>query len=230
MTTDERAIANRLIMATTLNGFVSSVGAVQDIIAKKALGASDWQIALLAVVWPISNFFSIWWGKYLERTEDKSPYYYVVAVFSRLILLLALWVTGFWHLFFLLVVFYSFNSLFIPLQNSMLQGAFQPIVRGRVFGWMTSIATLIIMAVSYFGGRLLDAQEWAFRPMFAVFGVIGFLGTSSLAFIKYKPIRPVVREPLSLHLLFVAPILRARHLMRDRKSTRLNSSHRTRII
>ena len=74
MNSEEKHNMRRLLAATFLNGFVVSLGALQDIIAKKALGALDWQIALLAVVWPVSNFFSIWWGKILERSQNKAPY------------------------------------------------------------------------------------------------------------------------------------------------------------
>ncbi|MCD4830086.1 MAG: MFS transporter [Candidatus Cloacimonetes bacterium] len=210
MNAEERKNLSRLFVATLLNGCLFSLGTMQDIIAKKALGALDWQIALLAVVWPVSNFFSIWWGKILERSENKAPYFFLVAVLGRLVLLLTLWVTHFWHLLIILVILYSFNALYIPLQNSMLQRAFSARVRGRVFGWMSSITTLVVVLLSFFGGRLLDVNEGAYRPMFAIFGIVGFVGTSMLAFIRYtNPAKPVVKEPLSLSGLLLGPIKRA---------------------
>ena len=59
----ERQTAMLLLFAALFNGVVQSLNQTQDIIARKALHAADWQLMLMTMIWPVANFFSIWWGR-----------------------------------------------------------------------------------------------------------------------------------------------------------------------
>ena len=68
----------RLFMsAMFFNGFIMSITNVQDIIAKKAFHGFDWQITILVMIFPISSLLSIWWGKIIEDSENKSKYFLI---------------------------------------------------------------------------------------------------------------------------------------------------------
>ena len=68
-----------LMLAAFFNGFIISTFNLQDIIAKKALHAYDWQITILVMLWPLANLFSIWWGKILEHSHSLAKYYTTTA-------------------------------------------------------------------------------------------------------------------------------------------------------
>jgi MFS family permease len=211
----ERTDLRKLLIGTGLNGFVASIGSYQDIIAKKALHATDWQVALLAMVWPVAIFFSIWWGQLIERAEHKARLFNLVAFGGRLVLVFGLWITGFYHLLLILLVVYSFNGLLMPLQNSLLQSNFRAGSRGRVFGWITSIATAVTLVLSLVAGRLLDHHEAWFRQLFVILGILGFVGIITLARIPFRP-RPEGEpcESDACRNYLIGPLIRAYETLR----------------
>ena len=48
-----------LLFAALFNGVVQSLNQTQDIIARKALHAADWQLMLMTMIWPVANFFHL---------------------------------------------------------------------------------------------------------------------------------------------------------------------------
>ncbi len=207
-----------LIMpALMLNAFALSIGAFQDIIAKKALNAEDWQITLLSMVWAVTIFFSIWWGNILEQSDRKSRYFWWIAFGGRLILLTGLWISSFTHLFIMLFIMYSFNSLFMPLQNSLLQNSFNNKVRGKVFGIITSIVTVITMSTSFIAGKILDYSEHDYKKVFFAIGILSFIGVSLLSFIKTFKKSQVPKVKKTIPEILLRPIKRTILVLKEDK-------------
>ena len=63
----ERRTAILLVLAALFNGVILSLNQTQDIIARKALHARDWQLMLMTMIWPVANFFSVWWARSIFR-------------------------------------------------------------------------------------------------------------------------------------------------------------------
>ncbi|MDA3838789.1 MAG: hypothetical protein PF574_07395 [Candidatus Delongbacteria bacterium] len=63
LTKIQKKIVYVILISTLFNAMVIGLGPLMDIIATKALNAVDWQLALLTMIWPVTNFVSIWWGK-----------------------------------------------------------------------------------------------------------------------------------------------------------------------
>ena len=207
-----------LIMpALMLNAFALSIGAFQDIIAKKALSAEDWQITLLSMVWAVTIFFSIWWGNILEQSDRKTRFFWWIAFGGRLILLTCLWISNFTHLFIMLFIMYSFNSLFMPLQNSLLQNSFNNKVRGKVFGIITSIVTIVTMSTSYIAGRILDYSEHDYKKIFFAIGILSFIGVSLLSFVRTFKKSQVPKVKKTLPEILLRPIKRTVLVLREDK-------------
>jgi len=217
ISTTQKATLIILIISTFFDGIVRSLWQTQDIIAKKALHAFDWQLTILAMIWPVSNFFSIWWGKLLERTDNKSPYFIIVAICGRLILVTGLWVTGMNQFLILLAVMFSFNSLLIPAQNSIYQQNLNAEKRGKTFGYIISIATLIAMIASFAAGKILDYDESWFRYIIVAAGVAGFISSGILSFIKIKKGKGELqqtKQQLTFKDLAVTPMIRTFELLK----------------
>jgi hypothetical protein len=90
----EQQTARLLLFSALFNGIVMSLNQTQDIIARKALHAEVWQLTVMAMIWPVSNFMSIWWGRRFEKAKHKSRYFILAGVFGRLSLIYGLWLTG----------------------------------------------------------------------------------------------------------------------------------------
>jgi hypothetical protein len=145
-----------LLAAAFFNGFVQSGFQMQDIIGKKALGCLDWQVTVLVMLWPLSNLISVFWSKLLERSRSVAVFFLLIGFIGRLILISMLWVTDFYSYLLILVVVFSFNSLLSPAQNTIYQANIRVQNRGALFGYVSSIQTLVMVSVGYIAGTVLD--------------------------------------------------------------------------
>ncbi|MDD2423797.1 MAG: MFS transporter [Candidatus Cloacimonetes bacterium] len=209
-----------LMVAAVFNGAIQSLGQTQDIIARKALLAQDWQLMLMTMISPISNFLSIWWGRLFERSRHKSRYFLLAGVFGRLVLVYAIWLTTMNEYLVIMGMMFSANSLLIPAQNTIYQKNIRDKRRAWVFGYALSIGVGVSIALTYVAGRLLDNSENSFRWILAITGAAGFISCFLLSRIKInQPLIDIgLRKPkIKLRDVFLDPILRTRTLLKENK-------------
>jgi MFS family permease len=185
----EKQTARLLLWSALFNGVITSLNQTQDIIARKALNAAVWQLTVMAMVWPVSNFMSIWWGRLFEKSCHKSRYFILVGVFGRLSLIYGLWLTGMNEFMLLLALMFSFNALLIPAQNSIYQRNIDKKRRAKVYGYTTSLSMLIAVSFTFMAGRMLDINEQSFRLILAITAVAGLIASLLLSLVK-------IQEPL----------------------------------
>jgi MFS family permease len=99
-------------------------------------------------------------------------------------------------------VVFSFNSLLSPAQNTIYQANIRVQNRGALFGYVSSIQTLVMVSVGYIAGTVLDIDEELFRLIFVIIGVCGLVSSLLMALIKStKQIDDDV-PPLTMRSLF----------------------------
>lgn len=220
LTKIQKKIVYVILISTIFNAVMISFGPLMDIIATKALGAADWQLTILTMIWPVTNFISIWWGKILESSENKSIFYWIVAFFGRLIIVLGVWVVTMNQFLVLLAVSLSFNSLFIPLYNNLFQKHFDAKIRGKIFGITISLSTLIVIIFSYVAGKILDDNENNFRIIMVFAGICGFLGSAILSTFKPEINTKGEVKKFNLHRIFISPLSRTIETLKLNKDFR----------
>ncbi|MDO9578261.1 MAG: MFS transporter [Candidatus Cloacimonadales bacterium] len=213
----ERRTFSALLVASIFQGFVLSSFQTQDIIAKKALHALDWQVTILVMLWPLSNLFSIWWGKILEHSHKLSRYFILAGIFGRLVLLLMLWITSYYQYMGIMILVFSFNAFISPAQNSILQNNIQKQNRGNLFGYTASLVTLVSITFSFVAGKLLDVNENWFRYFFALVGILGLIHCIIMSRIKLKKSHNPEKAFLSLQEVFFKPIARTIEVLKKNK-------------
>ncbi|HNQ43546.1 MAG TPA: MFS transporter, partial [Candidatus Cloacimonadota bacterium] len=217
----ERQTASFLLIAALFNGMVQSLGQTQDIIARKALHALDWQLMLMTMILPISNFCSIWWGRIFEKSCHKSRYFLIAGIFGRLTLIFAVWLGTMNEYLVLLTLLYSANSLLIPAQNSIYQKNIHFTRRAKVYGYTISLGMLVSVGFTFFAGRLMDIHEQSFRWILVATGFAGFISSAILSLIRIQePIagRECQKEKLQWRKILLDPIHRSLHLLKENKA------------
>lgn len=207
-----------LLIAALFNGVVQSLNQTQDIIARKALHAQDWQLMLMTMIWPISNFLSIWWGRIFENSCHKSRYFLLAGIVGRLSMVYALWLVSMNEYMVLLGLVFSANSLLIPAQNSIYQRNIDISRRAKVFGYTISLGMIVSIAFTFFAGRMLDINEQSFRWILVATGFCGFVSCAVLSMIRIQvPIgsKNCSRSSFRNHLL--DPIKRTLTLLKENK-------------
>jgi MFS family permease len=214
----EKQTARLLLWSALFNGVVTSLNQTQDIIARKALNAAVWQLTVMAMVWPVSNFMSIWWGRLFEKSCHKSRYFILVGIFGRFSLIYGLWLTGMNEFMLLLALMFSFNALLIPAQNSIYQRNIDKKRRAKVYGYTTSLSMLIAVSFTFMAGRMLDINEQSFRLILAITAVAGLIASLLLSLVKIQ--EPLLRNecaPLHWRDAMRDPIRRSLKLLKTNK-------------
>jgi len=169
--------------------FAGLVFPLSDIILKRAFNASDIQITIHAMMMPVASLFSIHWASIMAG-RDKRVFFLIAAFFGRLILVLILLVSNANHYLLLIGILFFFNSLVMPAQNNIFQNNYPAHLRGRLFGSAMAAATLVTMPFVYFSGWLLEMNEDAYKILFVIGGVMGFLSVMILRRIRIRH-RPI---------------------------------------
>ncbi len=206
-----------LLISTFFGGMITCLSSIQDIIAKKALNSFDWQLTVLTMIWPVSNFFSIWWGKILENSKNKAKYFILVAFLGRLILVFGLWVNDMMSFLFLLSAVYFFSSLLIPATNSLYQNNIRTENRGKLFGYTVSMGTMLSMFITFIAGKLLDIDESLYKQILLIAGISGCISSYVLSLIKIENTHLIKVNKLNFHELFISPVKRTFQLIRKNK-------------
>jgi len=207
-----------LLIAALFNGVVQSLNQTQDIIARKALHAQDWQLMLMTMIGPISNLLSIWWGRIFEQSCHKARWFLLAGIVGRLSLVYAIWLGTMNEYLVLLGLVFSANSLLIPAQNSIFQKNINSTRRAKVFGYTISLGMVVSIVVTFMAGRLLDIQEQSFRWILVATGLAGFCSCAVLSMIRIQePIGPrdCARIPFRQQLL--DPLRRTFKLLKENK-------------
>jgi len=217
----ERKTTGILLIAALFNGAVQSLSQTQDIIARKALLAQDWQLMLMTMIWPVSNFFSIWWGRFYEKSCHKSRFFLFAGIFGRLTLVYAIWLTTMNEYLVLLGLLFSANSILIPAQNSIYQKNIHHTRRAKVYGYTISLGMIVSVAVTFAAGKILDLHEEHFRWILVVTGLAGFISSALLSMVKLQaPIiePPCKKEKIPFRKIVLDPIHRTLELMKSNKA------------
>lgn len=218
LTGSEKQSTILLLVAALFNGVVQSLGQTQDIIARKALHAQDWQLMLMTMIWPVSNFLSIWWGRVFEQSHHKSRYFLFAGIIGRLTLIYAIWLTTMSEYLVLLALVFSANSLLIPAQNNIYQKNIDVSRRAKVFGYTISLGMIVSVTITFLGGRLLDVHEQSFRWILVGTGLCGFVSSAILSMIRIQedPNR-IIRPKLHWRKQLFDPIHRTISLLKENK-------------
>lgn len=215
LTQQERYAFTMILLAVFFRGFVNASYQFQEIVAKKALNAADWQVTLLVMIWPLSNLLSIWWGKLLERSASISRYYYILGFCGKLVLIGMFWVKNWWGYLLIMIIVFSFGSMESPAQNTLYRYGFKLKNRGRVFGIATSLENAVIVVFAWLAGYMLDINENWFRHMFALIAIFGLL--SSMFFARTRIVKPEPKnlKPVNLKEFLLGPIHRTIEVLKD---------------
>ena len=215
---EKRTFRNHII-GSFFNGIFIGILSLQDIIAKKTLLATDLEIAILTMIWPVSNFFSIYWGEILAG-RDKSKFLYMAGIIGRLSLIFSFLINSPEALMLFLFLAYSSNSIIMPAQNSIFQVNYRPGIMGRLYGYSLSLYSIGLILSSIFAGRILDINGFYFRYLFIFAGICGFLFPVFLAGVKQKYYLEKRIKKLFTPRIIIEPLTNSLRLLKEEKDFR----------
>ncbi len=168
------------LLASLAAATVSAVTLNSEYIAANGLHASAWQITLLVMVWPASNFLSVFINSFIERRGCYSKA--VLAAGLLRLPVAAMFLSSDANVLLLLVACFSAaDSVMVPVLNTILREKYAEGRRGILFGWAVSVFTFFSLPASLLAGRLLDADFGTYRLLFVAMALAGLAHSAIMA-------------------------------------------------
>ncbi|HEU4394712.1 MAG TPA: MFS transporter [Planctomycetota bacterium] len=170
--------------AAVLEGILAGVLVTYDVVARKTLGASQFQLVILTMAPGSSWLLSLFFANQFQGYDRRSLFLWAGLV-GRLPLFAVAWMHGVWPFLAVLVLHGFVQTALIPAQNALYQQNYDAQSRGRLFG-RASVWGCAATAVTALGsGLLMDMQplssDWlgwlvgrdAFRWLYPAAGIAG---------------------------------------------------------
>ena len=205
----EEKKAFRLHMVySAMEGIILGVLALNEYVFIYSLQGSNYQLAFLFQFSMVVFVFLFIFNQLRKRIANKRKLLRITGLATRLPLLLlflippdkaALSGNSSWHYLFLgvFLVYFFGNIIIYPAINVLLKTNYRHDNFGKLYSYATSLNKIIILLATFAYGLLLDADNYAFRY---VFPVIGLLGVASLFVLSGIDYSRVVQHPAALKL------------------------------
>jgi len=184
------------LRAMMLEGAVNGAWQLNEIVARKSLGASTLWITLIAMSPSVALLLSALWGPLFEGRR-KAPFFLAAGVVGRLVLLAVAAVRGPAAFTAVLAVSALSYSILYPTQNALFQSNYAPGERGRFFGRAYSAFAVASILSALALGALYDLQTQAYRWTYPAVGLVGFLACYELYRPRERCTRPRVTRAWS---------------------------------
>lgn len=168
--------------------------ALNEFVFLKSLKGTSFQVGFLFQFSVMVLVFSVLLNELIARTKNKRKLMRIIALITRLPLLLIfffpseshlLYQNHLYHWLFLGVffVYYSANPIIYPLINLSLRNAYNSENFGKFYSYSTTLNKIVMLIVTFLFGMLLDANMNSYVYVFPIIGVLSIIGIFILSLI-----------------------------------------------
>ncbi|RLD46988.1 MAG: hypothetical protein DRI88_06765 [Bacteroidetes bacterium] len=179
-----------------IEGIVLGVLALNEFVFIKSLHGSNYQLGFLFQFSMLVFLFLVFVNEFLKRVQNRKTLLRVVAILTRLPLLLILFFPGsredmlannYYHYIFLgiFMVYFSGNIIIYPNINYLLKTNYRHQYFGKLYSYATSLNKIVMLVITFAYGYLLDFDNFAFVYVLPVVGVLGVISVFFLSNISY---------------------------------------------
>ncbi|MEA2041731.1 MAG: MFS transporter [Bacteroidota bacterium] len=219
------------LIYSILDGIILGVLALNEFVLIKGLDGSDYQTALLFQFTTVILLFSIVLNQVLKRTKRKKRFLKIVAVVTRLPLLLLLIFPDnisevhnpfiYQALFlFIFLIYYSANPVIFPVINLLLKTNYKNKNFSKFYSWATAANKVVMLIVTFFTGIILDYSPSSYTKIYPLLAILGITSIFILMKIDYSGVNIVIpkkslKEDISNSLKKMLAILKSNKPFRD---------------
>ncbi len=169
------------LISQFFSGITVGVFLLQDIILKKSLMGSDFQVMLLALLVSSAFLVSIYGSELVNRSYNRSKTILILGTTAKffLIILPVINNTGFYIA--CIAISAYLDSMLLPVWNIVFKHNYTERKRSRLYSYATTLQTIIVLIVTTIFGYYLDLNNSLYKIMFPVAGICGIVVYYNLA-------------------------------------------------
>ena len=169
------------LISQIFNGIAIGVVLLQDVILKKTLGGSDFQVMILSLLVSSSFLFSIYGSELVNRSRSRAKTILLIGITAKsFLIILPLFENPVYYIACIAVGAYL-DALLLSIWNIVFKHNYTEKNRSRLYSYATSFQTVFVLIVTTASGFLLDINSSVYKILFPAAGVFGILVYWSLA-------------------------------------------------
>ncbi len=169
------------LISQVFSGIAIGIILLQDVILKKTLGGSDFEVMILTLLVSSAFLFSIYGSELVNRSRNRSKTILIIGVTAKLFLIiLPLFGSPVYYILCIAVGAYL-DSLLLPTWNIVFKHNYSDVNRSKLYSYASSLQTIFIVIVTTVTGYFLDINGNIYKIIFPIAGIFGILVYWSLA-------------------------------------------------
>lgn len=168
------------LISQILNGLAVGIALLQEIILKKSLLSSDFEVTMLVFLISSSNLFSIYGAEIINRAHNQKRAIIITGFVSKLFyFIIPLAQSPVWFIFCLAAMSYT-DALLRPFWNVVMKHNYTEEKRNKYYSYTATSNTIALLIVSIFVGYLLDIDFRIYKILFPLAGLLDFIAFVNL--------------------------------------------------
>lgn len=171
----ERKTFRLHLISQFFNGISLGILLLQDVILKKSLEASNFEVTVLIFMTSIAFLFSIYGAEIINRAAKPGMAVFILGSSGKLFLfLIPLFNTPVIFIF-SIAVMSIIDSLLLPTWNIVYKHNYTPDKRSSLYSYASSLSTAALLLMATVFGYFLDINHDLYKIFFPIAGVLGIL-------------------------------------------------------
>lgn len=154
---------------------------LQDIILKKSLFASDFEITLLIFLTSSAFLFSIYGVEMINRSNNPAMTIIIMAAASKVFLLFIPLFEDAGFFIFCIAVMSFIDSMIRPTWNAVYKHNYTEENRSKLYSYASSLFTIVLLVIITLFGQLLDVDYKVYKIFYPLAGITDFISLYILA-------------------------------------------------
>lgn len=197
MTAIEKKSFSLHIIYALIDGCLKGAFIMNEFIFLRSMKGGNYEVGVLFQLSMVLLVFSVIFNEVLKRSKSKKRLLMTTAIICHLPLLftyffpseMSPYIGSFkfqWLYLGVFFMYYLSTPLVLPTINLLLKNTYSHNNFGRLYGLASSLSRITMLLSTFAFGLLLDADNYAFRYIYPLLGLMGIAAVSALSFIPYK--------------------------------------------
>ena len=163
------------LVSQFFNGIALGIIILQDIILKKTLGGTNFEIMLLMLFSHSSNLFSVYGSEIVNRSYNRAKSIINLGFIGNAFLLILPLLNNSWFYILCLVFNAIANSLLLSIWNIAFKHNYTDRNRSKLYSYASSLQIAVLLVTTTIFGNYLDLNAGLYKIMFPAAGICGMI-------------------------------------------------------
>lgn len=180
VTLERKTFALHLI-SQFFSGFSIGIVLLQDIILKKSLGGTDFQIMMLSFLGSSALLVSIYGSELVNRSVNRAKTILIIGITAKSFLIILPIIDSPVFYIVCLASCAYLDALLLSIWNIVFKHNYTEGNRSKLYSYASTIQTIFVLIVTTASGYFLDLNKDLYKIMFPLSGIFGIMVYFSLA-------------------------------------------------